>query len=129
MRRPEGGRNFSEIPWSVASAILARHGGARLRARPTPIQHRAMISCTSPLAVLLAALPLPAQIQRPPLAAALGSPEKVEALLAGGADAAQTDAEGRTAAEVCRTLVEESAAEGEDDFVRALEACAAALAR
>jgi len=61
------------------------------------------------------------------LGAALGSPAKIEALLAHGAKPKSVDARGLTANERCLELLDVALATGDEDYARALEACAELL--
>ncbi|WP_419192353.1 ankyrin repeat domain-containing protein [Engelhardtia mirabilis] len=138
----EGDGGFGDEPVQLARPLV--DAGAELEARQaeglTPLQF-AVVHGTPDEVAALARLGarvdrcLPADFDPAgfagltPLAAALGSSAKVEALLAAGADAAQTDASGRTAVEHCHARREAAEAAGDDDLARALGACAELLAR
>lgn len=137
----EGDGGFGEAPLQLARALVEAGGALEARQAEglTPLQF-AVVHGTPDEVAALAALGARVDARLPdgfdppalagltPLSAALGSSGKLEALLAAGADRAALDADGRTAADRCRALLEDAEARGDEDFARALRACADVLA-
>ena len=138
----DGDGGFGDEPVQLARPLVS--AGADLEARQaeglTPLQF-AVVHGTPDEVAALAGLGgrvdrlLPASFEPEalagltPLAAALGSTAKVEALLAAGADPSQADGNGHTAAEHCHARREAAEASGDDDLARALAACGELLSR